>query len=80
MMAENEVVAPPNHGTSLSYAELVHEVLQPLQQLSRLGSGSKLAKLRDRKADLICAFIKKWRARVGPDLFPVMRLSKRAVL
>ncbi|ORY86331.1 ATP dependent DNA ligase domain-domain-containing protein [Protomyces lactucae-debilis] len=73
-MPAKEVAAPPNRGETLRFSELVNELLQPVQQLSKTRASTLLAKPAERKREKVEGFIKKWKARVGPDMFPAMRL------
>lgn len=67
-----------NKRRALPFRDLVTDLLQPLQDYTRRPGGKQPGTRTpaELKRVAIAKFVARWRSEVGPDLFPVFRLSR----
>ncbi|KAG5359072.1 DNA ligase 4 [Yarrowia sp. C11] len=70
---ETTIVAPKNHGPSPRFSTLVHNLFEPLVNLSAVVAALR-KKPTEAKAHIATQFIKGWVQEVGKDIYPAFRL------
>lgn len=73
---ETVFTKPQNHSSTLEFYDFVTTLLEPLSRIGKTRK-SKTSNLDpyELKRKILLDYFNKWRQHVGPDLYPLLRLS-----